>query len=172
MPMSTILETDRLIIREFNFEDSDFVIRLVNSPGWLAFIGDRNIKNTEQANQYMISGPMASYKKQGYGFYVVVLKNTQKPIGICGLIKRNTLPETDLGFAFLPEFNGQGYAYESASSIVDYAKNQLKLKNLLAIVMPENASSIKLLEKLGMQFDKMIEFGDKKELLMLYNINL
>lgn len=170
--MKIILETERLIIREFIFDDSDFVIRLVNSPGWLTFIGDRNIKNTEQARQYMVQGPMASYKKNGFGFYVVLLKATQQQLGICGLIKRDTLLHTDLGFAFLPEFNGRGYAYEASSAIIHYSKNHIKLKKLIAIVMPENASSIKLLEKLGMTFDKMIEFGEKKENLMLYQIEL
>ena len=154
--MNYILETERLKLREFSVADSLFIIELVNSPGWLKFIGDRNIKTEEQAVLYLQNGPIKSYKNHGFGLSLVELKDSLRPIGMCGLLKRADFENPDLGFAFLPEFSGKGYAYEMAIATMSHAKNVLRQELILAITVPENKSSIKLLEKIGMTFRKPI----------------
>ena len=114
--MSLPLETDRLTIRQLTLADAPFIVELVNTPGWLRFIGERNIKTSEQAENYLKNGPMASYAQNGFGLYGVELKSEKTPIGMCGLIKRETLPDPDIGFAILPEFTGSGFAFEAATS--------------------------------------------------------
>lgn len=163
--------TERLTIREFEVTDAPFIIDLLNSQGWLKFIGDRGIRTIEDAQNYLLNGPMESYKKNGFGLFLVELNDPKMPIGMAGLIKRDTLEDIDIGFAFLPEYEGKGYGYESTSSIMDYAKNQLKLKRVLAITMEINDHSIKLLEKLGLSFDKKIRLSEDAEELMLYSSN-
>lgn len=163
-----ILETERLQLREFNLEDTPFVIELLNSKGWLQFIGDRNIKTEEQAQNYLINGPLKSYVDNGFGLWLVGRKSDQKPLGMCGIIKRQTLPNPDIGFAFLPEFAGQGYAYEIASAVLLYAKNDLKITKIAAIILPENIKSIRLIEKLQFNFVKTISFPPENEALQLY----
>src|SRR4051812_34087354 len=106
--MNCILETKRLILREFNIHDTKFIIELVNSPGWIQNIGDRNIKTEEQATEYLQSGPLASYKQKGYGLYLVELKNDKTAIGMCGILKRDNMEYPEIGFAFLPAFMGKG----------------------------------------------------------------
>ena len=152
--MNYILETERLILREFTLDDTPFIIELVNSPGWLQFIGDRNIKTEEQAREYLRSGPLQSYEKNGFGLSLVALKADQSPIGMCGIIRRDSLENPDLGFAFLPAFEGKGLAYEMANATLAYAKNVLKLPVIFAITMPENKRSIKLLEKIGFKYTR------------------
>lgn len=164
------LETERLIIREFEVTDAPFIIDLLNSPGWLQFIGDRGIRTLEDAQNYLLNGPMDSYKKNGFGLSLVALKEAQMPIGMTGLIKRDTLEDIDIGFAFLSEYEGKGYGYESTSAIMAYAQNYLKLKRVLAITMETNNHSINLLEKLGLSFDKKIRLTDDAEELMLFSI--
>ena len=166
--MELVLETERLILRQFNLNDTDFIITLVNSPSWLKFIGDRNIKTTEDAKEYLINGPIKSYQTNGFGLSLVAMNDTGIPIGMCGLIKRDTLENVDIGFAFLDEYTGNGYALEIASSTMNYAKEVLKLEIILAITDPNNISSIKLLNKIGLRFDKIIQFPEKDEELMLF----
>jgi len=168
--MNYILETERLILREFTLDDTPFIIELVNSPGWLQFIGDRNIKTEEQAREYLRSGPLQSYEKNGFGLSLVVLKADQSPIGMCGIIRRDSLENPDLGFAFLPAFEGKGLAYEMANATLAYAKNVLKLPVIFAITMPENKRSIKLLEKMGFQYSRtFISPADKVQLMLFSN---
>ncbi|WP_226998827.1 GNAT family N-acetyltransferase [Flavisolibacter tropicus] len=159
--MMTLIETDRLIVSDFNLDDAAFIIKLVNSPGWLQYIGDRNIKSPEEARQYLENGPLKSYKQWGFGLYRVALKNTNTAIGMCGLIKREVLDGIDIGFALLPAYEGQGYAYEAAKAVLDYAAKDLGMKRMLAITMVDNAASIKLLQKLGLRFEKMIRLNDE-----------
>jgi RimJ/RimL family protein N-acetyltransferase len=166
--MHLILETDRLVIRQLTLEDTSFVIELVNSPGWLRFIGDRNIKTDVQAKNYLENGPLKSYEQNGFGLYLAELKSEKTPIGMCGLIKRDTLPEPDIGFAFFPEFMGKGFAFEAASAVMALAINTLKLPTILAITLPDNDRSRKLLEKIGLKFSKLFSFPDANEELMLY----
>ena len=167
--MENILETDRLILRQFITDDSKFIVALLNSPGWIEFIGDRNIKTDGQAKNYLQSGPLKSYELNGFGLSLVELKDGNIPIGMCGIIKRVNLENPDIGFAYLPEFTGKGFAFEMANAIMDYAKDKLKLPVILAITVPNNKASIKLLEKIGMKFIKLFCFPDDNEELMLYS---
>ena len=173
--MKQILETERLILREFTLEDAAFILELLNSPPWLQFIGERNVHSIEEAENYMLNGSMKSYAENGFGFYAVVEKaetsdRTNQTIGICGLIKRETLPDIDIGFAFLPNLISKGFGYEIASATLNYALNVLKIKRIIAIVNPENEKSIGLIKKIGMQFEEMIKMGDDEKELMLFGI--
>lgn len=157
----TLIETDRLIINDFSLDDAAFIIKLVNSPGWLQYIGDRNVKTLDDAHRYLENGPLKSYQQWGFGLYRVALKNTNTAIGMCGLIRREVLNDIDIGFALLPAYEGKGYAYEAAKAVLDYASNQLGLNRILAITMVDNAASMKLLQKLGLRFEKMIRMNNE-----------
>ena len=163
-----MLETERLLLREFTTGDTAFILELVNSAGWLQYIGDRNIKSVEQAKAYLENGPIKNYRENGFGLCLVERKDDAKAIGMCGLLKREYLDTPDMGFAFLPEFNGNGYAYEIAIATVAYAKNKLKISTVSAITMANNEKSIKLLEKMGFSFKKTIFLPTGKEELQLY----
>lgn len=165
-----ILETDRLTLSELTFGDSSFVLELVNTPGWLTYIGDRNIKNSEQAKEYLENGPLKSYAQHQFGLWLVTRKQDGAKLGICGLLKRDYLDQPDLGFAFLPEFTGQGYAQESANATIAYAHSRLKITDISALVLAENKRSIHLLEKIGMAFKETIAVGS--ESLQLYGVIL
>src|SRR5207245_8990901 len=128
--------------------DAPFVLGLLNEPSFIRNIGDRGVRTLDDARAYIATGPMASYVRFGFGLYVVELKALRIPIGICGILKRDELPEPDLGFAFLPAHWSQGYGLESATAIRDYARGTFALPRLLAIVNPANEPSITLLEKL------------------------
>jgi RimJ/RimL family protein N-acetyltransferase len=160
---NTILETERLVLRQFTMDDATFIIQPVNTPGWIEFIGDRNIKATEQAKNYLQNGPLKSYELNGFGLYPVELKNEKTPIGMCGIIKRDNLENPDIGFAFLPEFTGRGFAFQIANATMKYAKDQLKLPAIFAITVSANKTSIKLLEKIGMKFIKPFCFPENNE---------
>ncbi len=164
-----ILETNRLILREFNAEDAGFVFELLNSPSWLKYIGDRNVKNLDDAIKYISDKLINSYKNNGFGLYLIIRKNGNIPMGMCGLIKRETLENVDLGFALFPSFSGNGYAYEAAHATLNYAKTILKLDRIIAITTTENKNSIKLLEKLKFVFEKMIMLSNEEEELMLFS---
>lgn len=151
-----VLETDRLVLRRMSTEDADFMLGLLNEPSWLRFIGDRGVRTREDARAYILKGPVDMYDRLGFGLYIAELKEEGVPIGICGLVKRDFLEDVDLGFALLPGFWGQGYAYEAASAVMEHGKGALGLKRIVAITNPENHNSIRLLEKLGFQFDQMI----------------
>jgi len=151
-----VLETDRLVLRRMSTDDAEFELRLLNEPSFLRFIGDRGVRTLEDARAYILKGPVDMYERLGFGLYITELKGEGVPIGICGLVKRDFLEDVDIGFAFLPGFWGQGYASEAASAVMEYAKGTLGLKRLVAITNPDNQSSIRLLEKLGFRFDRMI----------------
>ncbi|GAB3763525.1 GNAT family N-acetyltransferase [Spirosoma pomorum] len=165
-----ILETERLVLRQFTPDDAPFMLALLNSPPWLRFIGDRGVRTLEDARQYIQSEPLKSYAEFGFGGYLVLLKKDDRPIGLCGLFKRDTLPDVDLGFAFLPGYEGRGYGYEVSSALLDYAQTQLKLERITAFCDPENQASIRLIEKLGLRFEKRIQFNGEASL--LYSRNL
>lgn len=166
--MEIVIETPRLLLQKFIVEDAPFMLELLNTPLWIKFIGDRNVKTVAESEQYLLNGYIKSYQTHGFGFYKVVLRETNEAIGICGIIKRDYLEDADIGFAFLPQFLGKGYGFESASATLDYAQNALKIKRLVAIVNPENIISIGLIKKIGMQFEKTI-YSNKEEL-MLFEI--
>ncbi|MES2679039.1 MAG: GNAT family N-acetyltransferase [Bacteroidota bacterium] len=165
--MNYILQTPRLQLREFNFSDAEFIIKLVNSDGWLKFIGDRNIKTSQQARDYLENGPMKSYRENGFGLWMVELNDSGIPIGMCGLIKRDNLDHPDIGFAFLQEFAGKGHGFEIAGAVMGHARKNLFLKTILAITVPNNVNSIKLIEKLGLKYVK--SFKSEHEDLLLYS---
>lgn len=167
--MKIIFETDRLFLREFAEDDTDFIIDLLNSPGWLKFIGDRNVKTSEQAKEYLKNGPIKSYKENGYGLSMAILKEGNKPIGMCGIIKRDYLENPDIGFAFLPEYEGKGYALEVATATVKYAEEKLQISKIFAFTLPSNTKSIKLIEKIGFKFVKNITIPNDSEELMLFS---
>lgn len=163
-----IRETERLIISKFSVSDAPFFLELVNTPNWIKYIGDRNIKTIEDAEKRIKEGHLKSYNDNGFGFYKLLLKEeNNKTIGTCGLIKRDTLDDVDIGFAFLPEYEGKGFGFEAAFEIMKFSKSEFKLKKLAAITNPDNKNSINLLEKLGFSFEKkVIPFEDNKELLL------
>lgn len=168
--MTTILETERLILREFSLDDASFILHLLNTPTWLQFIGDRGVRNLDDARHYLLKGPINSYLVNGFGLYMVTLKKTETPIGMCGLVKRNGLDDPDIGFALLPEFAGKNFAYEVASAMVSYAQNHLLLPRLAAITTEDNTHSIKLLNKLGLQFEQKIQLPNIEKELLLFGV--
>jgi len=163
--LKTIFETERLILREFTEDDFAFIISLVNSDGWLRYIGDRNIHTEAQAKEYLRNGPIKSYKENGYGLSMVVLKAGNIPIGMCGIINRATLEHPDIGFAFLPGFSNKGYGFEIAAKTLKHALEELQIPKVVAITVPENTASIKLLEKIGMSFQEKLSLNDEELLL-------
>ena len=155
----TILETERLILRQLTTDDAEFIFELLNDPSWIQNIGDRNIRNLDDACAYIVNGPVASYAKNGFGLWLVELKETKESIGMCGLIRRETLEDVDIGYALLPRFWSQGYAIEAARAAKNYAKDVVGLKRLVAIVDPANEGSIRVLEKLGLRYEKMVRLS-------------
>lgn len=146
--------TERLQVRELLEDDAPFMLELVNDQAWLQYIGDRNVHSIEEAAAYLRNGAIAMYGREGFGLWCVVLAATGRTIGICGLIKRETLVDVDLGFAFLPMFRRAGFAREAALATLNYARTVLGITRVVAIVAPENARSVALLEKIGFTFEK------------------
>jgi RimJ/RimL family protein N-acetyltransferase len=159
-----VFETDRLVLRRLTEEDAPFILRLLNEPSFLEHVGDRGVRNLADARQYILSGPMASYERHGFGLFLVEVKEGGAPIGICGLLKRDVLDEVDLGFAFVPESWSKGYAFESATATLAYAHDVQHLKRVVAITSQDNVASIGLLVKLGFYFERMVLMpGDRHE---------
>jgi [ribosomal protein S5]-alanine N-acetyltransferase len=167
----TVIETARLRLEQFQPDDAEFILQLVNEPAWLAFIGDKGVRNLDDARTYLANGPIAMYARCGFGLYRVDLKASGAAIGMCGLIRRDTLPDVDIGYALLPGHWGQGYAEEAARATLQHARDTLRLPRLLAIVSPDNARSIRLLEKLGLCAQGLLE-TDAAGGTALYGIDL
>jgi [ribosomal protein S5]-alanine N-acetyltransferase len=148
------------------------MLALLNDPAFIRNIGDRGVRTVADAESYLTAGPLASYERFGFGLYMVELKPSRASIGICGLVKRDTLPDVDIGFAFLPRFWSRGYAFESALAVRDHARNDVGLERLVAIVDPLNAGSIRVLEKLGFTFERMVRLGDEHKNLRLFGCDL
>lgn len=165
--MKIIAKTRRLVIREFTLDDAPFMLEMLNTPGWLEFIGDRNVHSVEDAANYLKNGNLKSYAENGVGFYAVILKKTGAIIGTSGLIKRPFLEHLDVGFAFLPQFFCKGYALEASEAVMDFAKNYLHKTTILAFANKDNFSSIRLLGKLGVRPDKFFIYPDSGEELLL-----
>jgi ribosomal-protein-alanine N-acetyltransferase len=166
-----VVETERLSHRPLTADDADFIRDLLNDADFLRFIGDRGVRTGEDARRYIAEGPVASYARHGFGLWLVELRGDRTPIGICGLLKRDVLPEVDLGFAFLPSFRGRGFAHESAAAVLDHAISHLGLRRVAAVVNPENSASIRLLEALGMTFDRMVRLADAAPEIKLFAID-
>ncbi|HGH7173616.1 TPA: GNAT family N-acetyltransferase [Bacillus wiedmannii] len=164
-----VLETERLVLRWFDIKDAPFILELVNDPAWIQFIGDKRIKNLDDAKKYILNGPVDMYNKMGFGLYLVERKEDLTPLGMCGLIKRDSLEDVDIGFAFLEKFRSKGYGFESASAVIDYGIQKLGLKRIVAITTIDNINSGKLLEKVGLQFEEII--SDSGEDLKLFGYN-
>jgi len=160
-----VFETDRLVARRLTVEDAPFILRLLNEPSFLEHIGDRGVRNLADAGQYILSGPIASYDRHGFGLFLVQSKEGGHAIGICGLLKREALDDVDIGFAFVPESWSKGYAFESTTATLAYARDTHHIERLVAIVSPGNVASINLLLKLGFCYERMVLMpGDKAEL--------
>lgn len=155
-----IVQTERLILREVDSGDADFMCRLLNSPKFLKYIGDRGVRSPEEAAVFLEDRYRKSYRDHGYGLYTVELSSDNTPIGICGFVRRDSLPAPDIGFAFLPEFERMGYGYESAVGMLDHGWDTLGFDRVLAIVSPGNTASEKLLEKLGFDARGSLDLGD------------
>jgi [ribosomal protein S5]-alanine N-acetyltransferase len=154
-----VLETDRLVLRWLAVEDADFILALVNDPAWLRFIGDKGVHTLADARNYLLSGPIAMYRRFGFGLNLVSRKPDGASIGICGLIKRDSLEDVDIGFAFLPTYRVQGYAREAAAATIAHGTRTFGLQRIVAIATPENAASIKLLNNIGFNFEKLIKMS-------------
>lgn len=165
-----VLETERLALRHLCAGDAAFIFDLVTDPDWLRFIGDRDVRSVEDARRYIEGGPMKLYERLGFGLYLVALKDGT-PLGMCGLIKRASLEDVDIGFAFLPEFRGHGYAQEAAGAVRDYAFEVLGLERIVAITAPENHASARLLERLGFAYERTIPSQSAGEVSRLYALN-
>ncbi|HEX2190623.1 MAG TPA: GNAT family N-acetyltransferase [Longimicrobiaceae bacterium] len=163
-----VIRTARLALRRLSLADAEFILELVNDPDWLRNIGDRGVRTLEDARGYLLRGPMAMYEQLGYGLWRVELRDDGEPIGICGLVRRDALPDVDVGFAFLPRFRARGYAYEAAAATVEYAERALGLSRVVAVVSPGNDASIRLLEKLGMRRERAVRLGPGADEVLLY----
>lgn len=163
-----VLETERLILRHFCIDDGEFIIRLLNEPSFIKRIGDKGVRNGEDAKQYLLSGPIDSYDRFGYGLNMVELKKSGEPVGMCGLVKREYLDDADIAYALLERHWSQGYAAESAEAVMRHARETLNLQRILAIVSPDNHSSTRLLEKIGLTFERMIRRADDDEELKVF----
>jgi RimJ/RimL family protein N-acetyltransferase len=166
------LPTERLILRRLSPDDAQFILELLNQPSFLRYIGDKGVRNTDDALNYIQTGPVASYERFGFGLYLVELKDKAVPIGICGLLKRDSLPDVDVGFAFLPDYWSRGYAFEAAAAVMRYGKEEFGLQRIVAITSLENDASIKLLEKLGMKFQGLIKLGEDQREVRLFGTKL
>jgi RimJ/RimL family protein N-acetyltransferase len=162
-----ILETERLSIRPLSTADDAFILRLLNEPSFLDNIGDKGVRTLDDARSYLLNGPIASYEKNGFGLWLVSIKTTGMPIGICGLLKRDVLEDVDVGYALVPEHWSQGYAAEVVAAVIAYAKTALGLARLVAVVDAANARSIRLLERLGFRYERRMRLApDEGEILL------
>jgi ribosomal-protein-alanine N-acetyltransferase len=164
-----IVETKRLLLREFNLEDAAFILRLVNEPSFVENIGDKGLKNLRDAERFILEGYWTNQECSGYGMFLVELKGKGDSIGGCGLLYRKVLDVTDIGFAFLPEYWNRGFAYEAAKAILKYGHSTLGVKKIVGLTSEDNLGSISLLKKLGMEFDKSVKMSDDDPGTVLYS---
>jgi RimJ/RimL family protein N-acetyltransferase len=166
-----ILETERLVLRVQTTDDAEFILELMNTPSWLEFIGDRGVRTIEDAKTYILNGAISMYEQHGFCLFMVERKEDHVPLGICGLVKRDSLEDVDIGFAFHPKYWAKGYAHEAASAVMEYGKDTLDLKRIVAITSQDNHASAKLLEKVGLQFERLIQLANDSEELKLFAFN-
>ena len=163
-----ILASERLTLEEFTTNDASFFYNLVNDPDWIKYIGDRNVKTIADAEEYLTTKIIPSYQQFGFGFYIVRLKESKIPVGLCGLIKRDWLDHVDIGYAFLAQYRGNGYAIEAGIATKHYAKEQLGIHQLAAITDIHNQRSGNLLEKLGFEYNRLISYPGEDNKCKLY----
>ncbi len=164
-----IVETKRLILRKITVEDAEFVFRLVNEPSFVTNIGDKGVKNLDDAKRFIMEGYWTNQERSGYGMFLVELKAEGDSIGGCGLLYRKFLDVTDIGFAFLPEYWNRGFAFEAAEAILKYGHTTLEVKKIVGLTSEDNLGSIKLLKKLGMDFEKTVKMSDDDPGTVLYS---
>lgn len=163
-----VLETERLNLRRLSIDDAEFILQLLNEPSFIRNIGDKGVRTVADARRYISDGPVASYQRYGFGLYLVELKESGQPIGISGLVRRETLADVDIGFAFLPDYWSKGYAVESALAVKAYAFEVLGLKRLVAITDPQNEGSMRVLEKIGLRYQRLVQLSVDGPLIRLY----
>ncbi|GAB3404087.1 GNAT family N-acetyltransferase [Massilia agilis] len=152
-----IAETERLRLRTITLDEADvaFHLALLNDPAFIEHIGDRGVRTMEESRHYITDGPVAMHERHGHSMYMVELKDSGTRIGMCGLIKRDFLEDVDIGYAFMPEYRGRGYALEAARATVEHAR-ALGIRRLAGITSPTNTASIELLQKLGLRFQRVM----------------
>lgn len=165
----SVIKTSRLDLRELDFNDAEFILQLLNEEAFIRFIGDKGVRTLSDARDYILQGPMDSYARNGFGLYAACLRDAT-PIGICGLVKREGLNDPDVGFAFLSRYWSLGYAVESAAAVLAHAREVLGLKRVVAITSPDNWSSIRVLEKIGLKYERMIRLVDHSPELKLFGV--
>jgi RimJ/RimL family protein N-acetyltransferase len=162
-----VIQTERLMLRQLVLSDAGFILELLNEAAFLRFIGDKGVRSLADARDYILSGPIGSYARHGFGLYATCLRDGT-PAGICGLVKRDDLADVDVGFAFLSRHCSKGYAVESASAVLAHARQELRLQRIVAITAPENLGSIAVLEKIGLKFERMIRLAEHSPELKLF----
>lgn len=165
----TVLETERLSLRQLTVDDAEFILALLNEPSFLRYIGDKKVRNLDDARQYILNGPVGSYERHGFGLNCVELRESQTPIGMCGLLKREELPHPDIGFALLPDFWNKGFAFEAAEAVLKDARERLRIQRILAITSLDNEASINLLQRLGFRFEEVVQLSANSESLKLFS---
>lgn len=163
-----VLQTRRLDLRRFTAGDAAFIARLLNDPSWLRFIGDRGVRDEDSARAWIAERLVAAYDKQGFGLWAMQRRDDGALLGMCGLVKRDSLPDIDVGYALLPQFRGAGYAREAAAACLDYGANVLGLERILAITRPGNRSSIRVLESLGMRLERTEQLAGDDHVSMVF----
>lgn len=164
----TVLQTERLVLSRLSYADCEFIVELVNEPSFKRYIGDKKVRSHEDAQEYLRNGPVGSYARHGFGMFLVRDKSNNTPMGMCGLVKREEFDAPDVGFAFLQRFWANGYALESAIAVLEYGKNILQLPRIIAMVDPDNETSIRLVEKLGMSFASMVRMPGESQDINMY----
>jgi RimJ/RimL family protein N-acetyltransferase len=163
-----VIETARLGLRRLDLDDASFILDLLNQESFIRHIGDKGVRNLDDARNYLVSGPLESYRRFGFGLYCLCLRAGGERIGICGLVKRETLADVDVGFALLPQYGGHGYATEAARAVLDYARAALGLGRIVGITAPENYASIAVLEKIGLRYERSVAVGADAHEVRLY----
>ena len=162
--------TERLTIRAFTLDDAAFIVTLVNDPDWLRFIGDKAVKTREDARRYLATGPLAMYERYGFGLCAIERNKNRATIGMCGLIRREGLEDVDIGYALVPEVRGQGFALEAARAVLEHGLTTLRIYRIVAITDPDNAASTRVLEGIGMRFERHVQMGEGAKRVALYTV--
>jgi len=169
---AAVIETERLVLRRLAPDDAAFILELVNDPDWLRYIGDKGVRNLDDARAYIQNGPMAMYERVGFGLFLVELKSDGAPIGLCGLIKRETLEDVDLGFAYLPAHRANGYGREAARATLIYGRDVAALQRIVAITSIDNEASGRLLQAVGMRFERLFDIPGEDRQVKLFALGV
>ncbi|CAV26369.1 GNAT family N-acetyltransferase [Vibrio atlanticus] len=166
------VETARLRLRMITPQDAAFIQRLYSSEDFLRYVGDKEITDAGKAVEYIENNILKMHQEKDVCLLVVEIKDSSTPIGVCGLIKRDTLESHDIGYGFVPEVYGQGFGLEAAQVIIEQAKHNADIDHLVAITTSDNIRSIALLTKLGFVFERVEEAINESVNLNLYGLSL